>query len=163
MTDTNLFFSCQKPGHRVRDCPGKLSSQGAEDEGDITQNAQEVADRDQAESDVIRFINSFTDAAGKPLIQDKRETGLVDFVVTLTATQRITESLLRNGYKLLLTYCLRIWKLFSVASQEKRSDEFVMGPHVTRILQTHKTSNVAAVKSVNCNVRKNSHEKGDLH
>ncbi|GFR57364.1 hypothetical protein ElyMa_003454700 [Elysia marginata] len=43
ITDTNLCFSCQKPGHRARDCPAKLSSQGGEDEGDITQSPQEEA------------------------------------------------------------------------------------------------------------------------
>ena len=52
------------------------------------------------------LINSLTAAAGKPLIQGKRETGFVGFVVTLTSIQRIAERLLRNGYKVLLTYRL---------------------------------------------------------
>ena len=57
-------------------------------------------------ADAIRYIKSLTDAAGKPLVQCKRKTGFVGFVVTLTSIQRIAERLLRNGYKILLTYRL---------------------------------------------------------
>ncbi|GFS22961.1 THAP domain-containing protein 9 [Elysia marginata] len=71
-------------------------------------------------ADAIRFINSFTDAAGKPLLQGKRETGFVDFVVTLTATQRIAERLLRSGYKLLSTYRLSQNHLETLFSRIRR-------------------------------------------
>ena len=71
-------------------------------------------------ADAIRYINSLTDAAGKPLVQGKRKTGFVGFVVTLTSIQRIGERLLRNGYKVLLTYRLSQDHLETLFSRIRR-------------------------------------------
>ncbi|GFS26498.1 THAP domain-containing protein 9 [Elysia marginata] len=80
-------------------------------------------------SDAIRFINSLTDAAGKPLIQGKRKTGFVGFVVTLTSTKRIAERLLRNGYKFLLTYRLSQDHLETLFSRIRRKGGWNNNPN----------------------------------
>ena len=80
-------------------------------------------------ADAIRYIKSLTDAAGKPLIQGKRKTGFVGFVVTLTSIQRIAERLLRNGYKFLLTYRLSQDHLETLFSRIRRKGGWNNNPN----------------------------------
>ncbi|GFR70886.1 THAP domain-containing protein 9 [Elysia marginata] len=73
----------------------------------------------------MEYIQSITDASGRPITMGKRKTGFVGFLMTLQSTQKVAERLLAcKGYKFVLTYRLSQDHLETLFSRIRRKGEY---------------------------------------